>query len=161
MLRHVAHLNKLTHVDIGSTAITDEGLRILHELSQLRCVSLAGAEITGTGMDYLPPNVEELYLSDTYCDDDALRRIPSLTKLQRLSLSGTRITDAGIVELSKLNELQHLSISHTAISERGINVLGVLPRLEDVDLTGCAAVPLEVRRLCGAKMLRSLGILAK
>jgi hypothetical protein len=59
--------NSLTHLDLQKTEITDQGLKILSELTNLKSLNLANTQINGSGLAHLKAlkHLEDLNLSAT------------------------------------------------------------------------------------------------
>ena len=57
-LRHLARLPQLKHLDLSGTAITDRGLRVLRDLPALETILLAATRITEEGAAHLAHCVE-------------------------------------------------------------------------------------------------------
>jgi hypothetical protein len=131
-----------THLSLGQTAITDDGLRRLPDWRALVWLDLAGTRVSDDGLTRLDQAVhlrqlsleataigdatvrrlqgtaelEELDLTHTRISDDALKTIADLPNLSRLWLTGTAVTDAGLRHLQDLRSLQTLEVSQTAIT---------------------------------------------
>jgi Leucine-rich repeat (LRR) protein len=102
-MRHLARLPQLKHLDVSGTAITDRGLQVLRDLPALETISLAWTRITDEGVVHLAQCVElqHVNLSWTRTGDGALKALAGKRKLQHLS-SGNEVTDAGIPLLHEL-----------------------------------------------------------
>jgi hypothetical protein len=99
-LRHLARLPNLRHLDLGGTAITDRGISVLRELPKLETVSLAMTRITDAGVAHLAScdDLREVNLSWTGTGDGAIRALAGKQKLH-LFRSGNGVTDAGLALL--------------------------------------------------------------
>jgi hypothetical protein len=75
----LAHVPRLTHLELGCTDISDAGLRHLSALRKLRSLVLCETLVTDAGLEYLK----------------------GLRKLKNLDLSYTAVTDAGVADLQK------------------------------------------------------------
>jgi internalin A len=110
-MTYLENNNSITRLTLLGTSVTDEGVRSLATMKQLRRLSLSGTRIT----------------------DEALETIGTLRKLQILSVSDCQLTDAGMRQIAKLPELKSLYLNHTPISIEGIKNLKPL-KLIDLDL---------------------------
>jgi hypothetical protein len=81
--------------------LSDETLRLVGRFSELRELSLAGADFTDSGLVIL-------------C---------GLRVLERINLSGTSISDAGLSHLKKFTSLRVIDVRGTQLSPTGINEL--------------------------------------
>ncbi len=93
-------LEKLWHLNLSGTNITDAGLAHLSELKNLRQLDLSGTNITDAGLAHLS----------------------GLKMLFRLNLSGTNITDAGLAHLSGLYRC-NIGFSNTKTSPLAVAAL--------------------------------------
>lgn len=89
-------------LDLGTTAVTSEGLAALGSMRQL----------------------QRLHLDLTAVDDDGLGRLKGLKHLQYLNLRGTRVTDTGLVALRELPRLRELFVWQTAVTDGAVKALG-------------------------------------
>jgi len=64
----VGRLANLTDLDLSNTAITDEGLEYIAELSGLCCLSLDGSGVSDNGLRFLAALTDLGHLSLTDCD---------------------------------------------------------------------------------------------
>ncbi len=108
VLVHVASLNRLQTLDLGSTTVSDAGLEHLERLRSLKTLNLSSTNIT----------------------DVELRHLKGLTRLEALDLHWTRITDAGLVHLKGLTGLRELDLGDTEVTVAGAGDLRrTLPKL--------------------------------
>ena len=92
-----AETAEITSLELSDTKITDEGLKDLAKLQNLKTLFLGGTKITDAG----------------------LKEVTKLQKLKWLDLVNTQITDAGLKELVKLRDLQLLDLYGTKITDTG------------------------------------------
>jgi hypothetical protein len=102
-VRHLARLPNLRHLDLGGTAVTDRGLDVLRELPELETVSLAMTQMTDAGVAHLAHcgELRQVDLSWTGTGDGAIRALAGKRKLHLLR-SGNGVTDAGLALLHEL-----------------------------------------------------------
>ena len=102
-LRHLARLPNLKHLDLDGTSVTDRGLTLLRDLPKLERVSLAMTRVTDAGVAHLAScdDVREVNLSWTHTGDGAIRALAGKQKLH-LFRSGNGVTDAGLARLHEL-----------------------------------------------------------
>jgi hypothetical protein len=81
--------------------ISDEGLKNLAAMTELRSLNLCGTTITDAG----------------------LKHLAAMKDLQNLQLSSTKVTDAGMDELMKLPKLQSLMLYDTKVTDTGVFAL--------------------------------------
>ena len=114
VLSKVSQLPKLGELWMGSSDITDNGLRHLTRCSQLRKFSAASTDITDRGLIFLGKlkSLRYLDLANTQLTNDGLEHLKTLRNLEELYLWGEQITDEGMLHLSYLKTLQKLHITH-------------------------------------------------
>lgn len=121
VLPALAGLNNLESLSLYAALITDEGIRHLQSLKELKCLFLSNCDrITGTGF----------------------RHLESLHALTHLNLDGSGITDAGLAGIVRITSLEDLDLGGTNVG-KGVPQLQNLPRLKKLWLTGCEHVRTE------------------
>lgn len=99
-VRHLAGLSNLRHVDLSGTGITDRGLAALRDLRKLEVLNLAGTRVTDEGLTHLA-NCEALTDVDlgwTRTGDGAIRALAGKPRLNRFT-SGDALTNDGLAML--------------------------------------------------------------
>lgn len=102
-LRHLARLPNLRQLDLQGTAITDRGLAVLRELPQLESVSLAMTRVTDAGAAHLAHchELRQVNLNWTCTGDGAIRALAGKRHLH-VFRSGNEVTDEGLALLHDL-----------------------------------------------------------
>jgi uncharacterized membrane protein len=99
----------MVSMDLSSTSITDNSVKLLASAKDLRMIRL----------------------SETKISDAALDTLAGLKNLESINLYGTRVTDAGVEKLKALPQLKRLYLWQTDVSEGAIGKLKqALPELE-------------------------------
>jgi hypothetical protein len=107
---------KLEHLGLGHTDLTDEGLANFRAGVNLKHLSLTGTKITTQGLKTWGggsypelPRLEFLDLSGCTLDDDCLAWIGTLDQLKSLRLKDVQgVTETGLASLSRLENLKQL-----------------------------------------------------
>lgn len=136
VMGYIAQFTGVEQVAIPQTAITNEGLRQIAGLQELR----------------------SLDVSATAVSDDGIAHLAGLRRLQTLVLSATGVTDRGLEQLSTLKELQRLALVGTMVSDAGLPALARLPELMELDLDGCDITDSGIEALSNLQSLRKLWI---
>lgn len=101
----------MVSMDLSSTAITDNSVKLLASAKDLRMIRLSETKIT----------------------DAALDTLAGLKNLESINLYGTRVSDAGVEKLKSLTQLKRLYLWQTDVSAGMIEKLKqALPGLEIV-----------------------------
>jgi len=102
--------------------VTDDELRLLKDLKQLRELNLSLTPVTNAGMQHLAKltNLSVLNLYFTSVGDDGLQYLAKLEKLTSLNLAQTKITDVGVKHLTNLRNLTVLSFHGTKSGDKGL-----------------------------------------
>lgn len=104
-------LPSMVAMDLSSTSITDNSVKLLASATDLRMIRL----------------------SETKISDASLETLAGLKNLESVNLYGTRVTDAGVEKLKSLPKLKRLYLWQTDVSEGAISKLKqALPELEIV-----------------------------
>lgn len=110
----------------GYQKITDEQLRSLRDIAQqLVWLNLSYTPVTDDQMKVVSQlrQLRVLSLNNTGISDAGLSEISTLDELQSLSLVGTKVTDASIGTFVKLKKLTNLFLYQTSISDTGLKTL--------------------------------------
>lgn len=87
----------ITYLKLDDTNITDEGVKMISSMTQLKYLNLSNTKITDEGMEYISKltNLKELVIAGNDISDKGVERIKYLN-LNVLTLSGCNITDAAL-----------------------------------------------------------------
>jgi len=112
----------------GSRGVTDEGLRQLAGMTQLKRLDLSGTSITDRGLEVLRhlSALEHLSLAGTAITDAGARELAHCHELERLDLGWTRTGDGAIRALAGKRALTHLTTG-VGVTDAGIPLLHELP----------------------------------
>jgi len=143
-----------------SSEITDEGLRHLRHLNQLRNLSLANTRITNNGLIHLRNlrRLEEIDISQTKIGSEGIFHLLDLATLKTLDLSNTAIDDAGLVHIGKLRQLESLAITGTQVSGIEFANLQRLEKLVDFELDSTLVTDLTCHKIAGLQHLTRLSL---
>jgi Leucine-rich repeat (LRR) protein len=127
----------LTHLDMNYVVtFNDTGMASLKGKTSLERLYVRGTSITDEGIQVLADltNLVELDLSDVSMTDKGLASLAGLTKLRRLNLQSADVTDAGLDVLKNMPALEELSLYRTKVTNAGLAKLSGLKNLRTVDL---------------------------
>lgn len=126
----------LEEINLGRCyRVTDEGLRIVEPLANLRQFGIRDIPLTGEGLKYLQGKnkLTRLKLSGTGVEDAAVRQLATFVQLERLELRQTAVTDAAVDSLALLKNLRYLDLFQTGITDAGAQRLATrLPQCQIV-----------------------------
>jgi hypothetical protein len=102
-IRHLAQLPNLRHLDLTGTSITDRGLTVLASLPGLETISMSMTGITDEGAAHLAscPELQDVRLGGTHSGDGAIRALAGKSRLHHFA-SRNGVTDAGLALLHQL-----------------------------------------------------------
>ncbi|MBL7152541.1 MAG: hypothetical protein ISS79_02400 [Phycisphaerae bacterium] len=143
-LPYIAQLSSLETLVLGAP-VTDEGLRSLAPLKNLKELFLRVKNIRGPGLRHLAelPNLQ--YLQVKYTDDrgkyvfgdSSLRYIKDIPTLRHLKVWWQLpITERGIAYLAQCTQLEEIELSKLPVTDRNLSQLKALPRLKGLDVSG-------------------------
>lgn len=136
-LEQISCLTSLETLELGwSEKITDEGLRHLRGLKNLKTLYLYRTRLRGPGLKYIAelPHLQTLVLVDSHIDDSAMIFFKHMQELSTLHLGNTQITDASLPEIAKSRSIKLLTLDNTEISDVGLKALEQLSILEHLDV---------------------------
>jgi Leucine-rich repeat (LRR) protein len=130
----IPYLPGVVALDLSFTKVDD--LSILLRFTKLRSLSLRHVAVDNDAVRpvELLKKLEKLDLANTELTDRAMLVIGNVTSLRWLDISGTRITDKGLAALAPLTRLQSLRIASTSIDGCGLAHLRGLQGLSYLDL---------------------------
>ncbi len=130
VLERVSRLDHVTRLDLGgSRHVTDEGLRHLARMPQLRRMDLTGCSITDRGLEVLRhlPDLRAFHLyHHPGVTDAGTSHLAECHRLERVALMGTRTGDETLRALAGKPNLRFLQAG-TAFTEAGLAVLHEFP----------------------------------
>jgi hypothetical protein len=112
--------------------VGDRSAAVIAGFPRLRILDLYNSAVTNAGLAAIAQcqTLEELYLSDTAINDDALLELEAHPRLKVLDLWRCRLTDVAVEHLSKLAALRRLNLDSTDIKGEKLHKLAELPHLE-------------------------------
>lgn len=159
--------NALSHyrypigLELGRTTITNDGVKALQRIPNLRIIGLESPHIDGTALKYLTsipitylklpgcnitdqdiptlirdfPGLSFLDLSRTKLTTKGLTQLASLTSLHTLHLDDLPVTDA-ILALFANSRVSEFSLARTQITDKGLAMLGQKQPVPRLNLSG-------------------------
>src|SRR5262249_14421160 len=121
---------------IVADAFGDSDAALLPYVAEVEHLQLLETQITDEGMRHLKnlKNLRSLWVDATKIGDDGLAHLAGLVHVKSLHLGRTRVTSAGMQHLKKLAELEELTLGDTAVDDSGMAYLESLPRLRILKL---------------------------
>ncbi len=136
----LAALPHLETVRLYETDVTDEDVRRLHPLKQLKSLDLGFCQrLTDDAVLDIVRHQELQFLNLGFCrriTDDGFSQLARLQNLTSLNLSVTSITDSGLAHLTKIQSLTSLDIDNTQVTDAGVDSLLKFPALRSLRLVG-------------------------
>jgi len=132
-LKLIGTLTQLKWLGLHRAGITDEGLVHLKRLNNLAYLSLSGCKIDGSGLrhiEHLP--IQSLGLNYTDLRAPNLEHLAGMKSLEALSVMNTSITDEGLIHIRALTNLRELGIELTSIGDGGLVHLEGLTSLKEL-----------------------------
>ena len=161
--------DRIWGIHLGNTKVTDEGLRSLKALSNIRQIGLGEegprdflrdplpetSRITDAGLAHLGglKQLQSLHIRGLVVTDAGLESLSGLSGLHTLVLSRTRVQGPGLASLKSLPMLGYLVLDGSTVTGKGLGYLSVLRTLGILSLKG---VPLSDEGLTNLKALSSL-----
>ena len=121
-LVNVASYPNLKKLRLAYVNVTDDGLRHLRDLKDLKEIEFHGlAKVTGRGLMWLKglPNVEKLNLSQMPVTDEGIRNLESWKNLKHVALTSTRVSDSSLGIIGQMENVEVLGVAGTIISDAG------------------------------------------
>ena len=112
----IANLKKIKRLpglrSLGISEANDAILKEISDLSDLRCLYVAGPELTNSGIRHIGrlKNLRELAIGGDNLTGVAFRSLVALKNLQDLHVSSTTLTRADLMDIARLKNLRGLSL---------------------------------------------------
>jgi hypothetical protein len=124
----LAQDTNLVEVDLNLAGdhVQDSQLELLSPLDQqVAVLNLGRTKVTDDGLKAVEglKNLRKLHLENTHIGDAGLSHLKSLTTLEYLNLYGTQVTDSGLSELEGLKNLKSLYLWQTKVTPEGVEKL--------------------------------------
>ncbi|XP_052245396.1 uncharacterized protein LOC127854414 isoform X2 [Dreissena polymorpha] len=161
-LQGVEGCRDLESLNISNTAVTNESLRFLAQLSSLTSLNVANTEevngdtclkelqglklltlvlpsrhtTTNSGMQYITGfSLVSLDLTNYInIGDEGMEYVTRVKSLKKLILSNTKVTDKGMLYLENLRNLEILHLDRCLITDQGASIIGELKNLMELSL---------------------------
>jgi RNA polymerase sigma factor (sigma-70 family) len=124
----------------GSAKTTDDDLKLLNDVPNLKALDLGNSQVTDAGLRHLAKSkgLVDLRLGDSRKITDAgLKEIAPLTSLEQLHLTNTGITEGGLRQLAGMKKLTYLCVGDYPIRAGGVAHLAKLSNLKCLFLQRC------------------------
>jgi hypothetical protein len=127
----LSELSGIVFLDLTGTKITDDGLRHIGRMKQLKVLILNDTAVSDVGVKSLGYLHEMgiLELNHTGVTDEGLAVVRGMPLLGSLFLQGTSISDEGLDNLQGLDYLSNLDITRTHATDKSLATLGKLPMM--------------------------------
>lgn len=153
-----AHLPNLTIVQLGGTAITDDGLAALKDKASVEMLYLDRCDITDKGLEHLSglTNLQVLVMENTLVTGEGLEKLTPLTELRTLNLARCSLTDEQLKSLTKLTNLEVVTLIRTGLKGDGLAHLRPLEKLRVLNISYNPMSEESLTHLYGAPTLKML-----
>lgn len=139
-LTAVAKSKTITNLDLRGCSLSNEALKPVAEMQQLRALRLNGGD------------------GATTVDDAGLAHISGLTNLKALALDKLWVGKPGIEHLAKLSNLQELYLAETGFSDDCVELLANHPKLKKLRISKTEISDEGLQRLAGVKSIEDLDL---
>ena len=159
VLKYLKDLKNLKSIVLTRSRITDAGLEDLKDLANLEFINLNDTDITDAGLARLKnlTNLKKIFLRGAKVSDAGLASLENLKKLEFIDLCGTRITDAGLVSIQNLRNLKYIDLSYNgSITDAGLASLENLKKLEFINLSTTGMTDAGLARLKNLTNLKKI-----
>jgi hypothetical protein len=141
--------DRIVDLDLSNTGLTDEHLRHLAGLKQLRQLRIGHFDTRDTSRKRVPRNS---------VTDRGLAHLKGLTSLGGLDISGLPVTDGGLEAIDDLPNLGALYLDRTLVRGPALSRLKSLPGIAVLYCDGSALTDEGLEHLKGANNLQLLSL---
>ncbi len=110
---------------VVNSRYSDEGMKYLADLPELRIVFLDYRQATAESMVYLSGarKLEYLQMADVLIGDEGAAHLRNLKNLRWLSIHNAGLTDRSIHTIASLPKLERLSLGHNELTNKALELL--------------------------------------
>jgi hypothetical protein len=139
-IRLLQHLPKLEWLEIGSSHITNEGMKYLCKCTALKRLYIHDINLEGEELEWISnlKQLEALSLQRTKIDGRFLKHLTTVDTLKVLNLSGNPITDDDMAQIARFKGLEVLALADTQITGSGIGELKGMILLNELNIVNCS-----------------------
>jgi len=133
-LKLLTNISSLAQLSFISEELDDTGLANIAAITSLKGFRYYGSKVTNAGLSHMVKLtlLEELFPSSRNIDDDSMAYFSKLPRLRYLELSGENVSKQGLTFLQGLASLRKLQFLRPQISEEWMENLSKLVQLEDL-----------------------------
>ena len=126
----------------------------------LRELDLSGTQIDDNGLRHIRnlTRLERIDLGNTPVNGRLLNHLQGMNRLKELDMEDSSVGNTGMEHLKNVTSLETLNLGGTNVSDRGVHSLATLPRLETLSLRGTRVTGDALDALDAAHALRSLNL---
>ena len=163
-LKHLTALRQLRSLLLNETAITDAGLETVGQLVTLHNLDLRGCRVSNEGLTHLSGlrDLRALRLSGsngaTTVDDAGLPHIAGLKQLKVLALDFLWVSEEGLSQLAGLEQLEELYLAKTLVGDESLALLNHFPRLRKPAISQTQVTSAGLEHLAGLTALEDLDL---
>lgn len=151
----------LEHMDLSGGNVTDSGLGILHNLSNLvhlnvsQCQLLTGSFLTQ--LKCLPLHTLNLERCKALDVTQSLLHLSHFSTLCSLNISGCNVKDSDLTGISSLPNLAHLDLSNNPdLTSQLFITLSTLPHLSELSINHCTNIVQDFQHITSLSHLHRL-----
>lgn len=141
-LQHLAHMDGLRQLGLGSSNLSSSGLEVVGGMVGLQALDLRAFRLTDQGIDdhglARLRGLERLERLDLWGNrritDEGARALGSLRGLTWLNLDGSTITDAGLAHLHSQTNLRFLNLGVSEVTDQALDRLRRALTFEDAEI---------------------------
>ncbi|MBX3449970.1 MAG: hypothetical protein KF777_10445 [Planctomycetaceae bacterium] len=162
-LKQLSALPNLRTLDVLGTKVTNEGVASIAKITSLESLRFTGQQLKDDGAAELAkmPNLRKLYIDNVALSPTGWAAIGRIPSLEVLHVSHSSIGDAAMPLLCEAQNLKEFVLHYSGVSDVGVSYLGKLPHLQKLEISGCSVTGeglLKAQSGSGLSQLKSLGV---
>ena len=159
-LLHGLSKARVTHLSLGGTRVTEDGLAAIRRFEKLKSLSIVMFEFTQKGFRNVSQSgsLIELDLRECVFKKDTVESMKLLKSIKSLTLEAATFSEAHVKALSSCKSLRSLNLCSTKCTDDSISSLMVLGELEELWINHTKVSDESIKNLSKLKSIKTLDV---
>jgi hypothetical protein len=158
-IEQLVRFPKLKHIRIDDDRLRGHNAALLKQLANLESLHLCGpVDAAGVRQIATLTQLKHLSLRGADLTQDGLTALAALTQLETLNLDECQVANAQLQQLAACRNLETLSLMEASLNDEGVAGVAAIPRLTNLQLNGTAITGRGLKALANCRRLSRLNL---